>query len=400
MKKAIFVILLLALLSILAAHHLTPVELKNGLKINYGGDYRVRGILYNDFNKNDGGWFDNRLQLDFNTMVTDKLGLTWNIAAGDIIWGDADTGGGFYTRGVNLKTREMFLDYNCNLIPNLNLRTRMGQQYWSDPTSLILDDDFSGITFDTELSKLVLEAGFIKAYEGRRNKLDDAHYGFVNAMIETPVNAGVFAMYGVNNSPDFLKRTADIWVMPYINATFKPVDLKLAAVINNQSIRDNLNQTDSEMGIGFSAKANVDIGLNLGGNLLYVSENGLDSLSPYYTNGLVIFGINSDFDTSCIGWGTDSYGAIYNSGEGFLSLVGTASYTFKEKANLFAAGGFLTRDDPVGMEGNVGIDYEIAPDVHLITIGAAGISGKSIESDYDGDNNMVYFFGSQIKAAF
>jgi hypothetical protein len=133
---------------------------------------------------------------------------------------------------------------------------------------------------------------------------------------------------------------------------------------------------------------------------LYVSENGLDSLSPYYTNGLVIFGINSDFDTSCIGWGTDSYGAIYNSGEGFLSLVGTASYTFKEKANLFAAGGFLTRDDPVGMEGNVGIDYEIAPDVHLITIGAAGISGKSIESDYDGDNNMVYFFGSQIKAAF
>lgn len=395
MKKSILILLVLILVTLISAHHLTPVELSNSLKINYGGDFRVRGIAYNDFYKNNGSWCDNRLQLDFNAMIAEKIGLTWNIAVGDIIWGDYPSGGGYYTRGINLKTREMFLDYEM-----CNMKARIGQQYWCDPTSLVLDDDFSGITFDSEMGSLVMESGIIKGYEGATDRLDDATYGFVNFMIEEPYTFGLMGMYGNSHDPDPTLRSADAWAIPYMSATFAPIDISLAAVLNNQWFRDANNKVDSEMGMGVTAKVNADLGVNIGANVLYVTDKGLNSLSPYYTNGLVIFGVNSDFDSNCIGWGNSSYGAIYNSGEAFMSVVGKVSYPLSTTMNVFANAGYLTLEDPIGMEFNAGFDNEIAKDVHLIFIGAAGQSDKGLEVSYDDDNNMVYFLGGIIKAGF
>jgi hypothetical protein len=95
----------------------------------------------------------------------------------------------------------------------------------------------------------------------------------------------------------------------------------------------------------------------IGADLLYMGENGLTVLSPYYQNGLYLFG-----------WGqwNDSVTVAFpypDGNDGLLSAVGQVHYQVNPKMKAFANAGYVTtmaNNDPgVGLELNAGIEMDL-----------------------------------------
>ncbi len=382
MKKILLILLPLLAVSLLLANHLTPTELKSDLELTYGGEFRTRAIMLNDMAEDNGGWFDNRMRFDLAAKLADQLGVVWTTEVGNIVWGGA--GGGYSTSGVNLETRELYLDYQMNW---MDMKVRMGQQYWYDHRSLVLDDYFSGITADMSLAGITTEIGFIKGNEGANitPTMDDSHVAFANFIFKAPVEWGLTTMFAQNHAAN----TADIFVIPYFVLKFEPVTLDLTAVIDDQMFKDAAGEDDSQMGIAFAAKADVDLGVKLGADLLYVTEEGINTLSSYYENGMYLFGNKLPYDGVQISSG-------YNWGQAYMSIVGKASYPMNEKMEVYGAVGMAAADDPIGMELNVGMNYKILDNLTFNPVLAVGQTGKSIDTD----ESMVYMLGGLLKAEF
>lgn len=379
MKKLILMLLVVFAMSILFANQLKPFR---DLDLSYAGELRNRAILVNDVNKDNGGWFDNRMRFDLAAKLADKMGVTWTTEIGYIEWGGA--GGGYSTGGVNLETRELYLDYMMNC---MNAKIRIGQQYWADHRSLILDDYFSGITANMDVAGIPAEFGFIKGVEGSHisQTMDDAHAVFANFTFKAPVDWGITAMFG----QDHTANTADIWVMPYFMLNFEPVSVDLTAVIDQQTFPENLDGDDSAMGIAFAGKVDVDLGVKLGAEVLYVTEDGINALSPYYGNGLYLFGKQDNFDGTSID-------ADYNWGENFMAMVFKAAYPMNEKMDIFGAVGMASADDPIGTELNIGMNYKILDKLTFTPVLAIGQTGEKIDTD----ENMVYMLGGVLNTEF
>jgi hypothetical protein len=388
MKKTLLILIPLFFITLLSASHLTPVDFKGGVDLTYGGEFRTRAIMFNDPAEYDGGWFDNRLRFDINAKLADKLGVTWTTEVGNIVWGGPH--GYIGTSDINVKTRELYLDYQMSW---MDMKVRMGQQYWYDHRSLVLDDYFSGVTTDLTLAGISTELGFIKVNEGALNQLDDAHVAFANVAMKAPFDCGLTAMFGQNHAI----RTADIWLIPYFMMNFAPISIDLTAVVNNKMFPENAEGDESEMGIAFAAKADVDMGFKIGADLLYVTEEGINVLSPYYENGLYLFGNKLPYD------GVQISSSFNGGGQAYMSIVGKVAYPFNDKMDFYGAVGMATVDDPIGMELNVGMNYIIMDGFTFNPVLAVGQTGKAI--DYDPvtgkeDTNMVYMLGGLFKAEF
>lgn len=374
--------LLLALplicVTFLMASHLTPMEYTGDFQLNYGGEFRTRAIMNNDANENDGGWFDNRLRFDLAAKLADKLGVVWTTEIGDIEWAD------FGNKNVNVETRELYLDYQMNW---MDMKVRLGQQYWYDHRALVLDDYFSGISADLEIGGIPTELGFIKYYEGAINKLDDSHVAFANFLFKAPVDWGLTAMFGQCHDDN----EADIWVIPYFMLNFDPVNLDLTAVLNHKMFKDPLGEDDSEMGMAFAIKADFDLGVKLGLDVLYVDDKGINTLSPYYENGLYLFGNKLDYDgvqiNSDFNWYDQSY----------MSVVGKFAYPMSDKMEVLGAVGMTQADEPIGMEFNLGMNYKVYDKLMFCPVMAVGQTGKQWAPN---DGNMVYMLGGLLKAEF
>jgi predicted porin len=387
MKKILLLVLPLVCVTFLMASHLTPLELGNGLDLTYGGEFRTRAIMNNDLNENNGGWFDNRLRFDLAAKLGDKIGIVWTPEVGDIVWAD------YGTKNVPIETRELYLDYQMNW---METKVRLGQQYWYDHRSLVLDDYFSGITSDLNIAGIPAELGFIKGYEGAVNMLDDAHVAFANFVFKAPVEWGLTAMWGQQHA----YKTADIWIIPYLMLNFNPVSLDLTAVLDNKMFKDALGEDDSEMGMAVAAKVNFDLGAKLGLDLLYVDKKEINTLSSYYVNGLYLFGNQLPFDGVQIcsdysGWGGEN-------GEAYMSIVGSASYAFNGMMEIYGAVGMASAKDPIGTELNVGLNCKIVDKLTFNPVLAIGQTGKALEPDFGGEEqtNMVYMLGGLLKAEF
>jgi len=381
MKKILLMLLPLICVSFLMASHLTPMELNSDITINYGGEFVTRAIMNNDLGENDGGWFDNRLQLNLEAKLADRLGLAWTTEVGYITWTE------YGNKYASIETRELYLDYTT---PCEMGKIRFGQQYWYDHRALVLDDYFSGITADLNFAGFTTELGFIKGYEGAINKLDDAHVAFANFIFKAPVDWGITAMFGQKHS----QNEADIWVIPYFMLDFEPLTFDLTAVVNHQMFKDALGEDDSEMGIAFAAKADVDMGLKLGLDLLYVTKEGICTLSPYYENGLYLFGNKLAYDGVQI---DDVIYAPYEAGEdAYMSIVGKFGYPVSEKMDVCAAFGMVSRGDPIGTEFNIGMNYKVLDKLTFNPVLAIGMPGE----DYWGTDSMIYMLGGLLKAEF
>jgi hypothetical protein len=380
MKKILLLVLPLVCVTLLMASHLTPVELMSDVNIMYGGEFRTRAIMLNDLGENDGGWFDNRLRFDLAAKLGDRLGIAWNTEVGDIVWAD------YGTKNVAVETRELYLDYTCAMT---GMKVRLGQQYWYDHRSLVLDDYFSGITTDFNIAGIPTELGFIKAYEGAVNQLDDTHVAFANFAFKTPVDWGITAMWGQCHDA----KEADFWVIPYFMLNFEPVNLDLTAVINQQMFKDELGDDDSELGIAIAAKADVDLGVKVGADFLMATKEGINTLSPYYENGLYILGNKLPYDGVQL---DNLIYAPYNAGQAYMSIVGKIGYPISEKMDLNAAFGMASLDDPMGMEVNVGIDYKVIDKLTFNPVLAICMP----DEDFWGNDNMIYMLGGLLKAEF
>lgn len=382
MKKLLLVVLPLICVSFLMASHLTPMEFNDGLNLMYGGELRARAIMNNDYNENDGGWFDNRLQFNIAAKLSKTTSVFWGAEVGDITWSD------FGNQTPALETRELYIDYTMDW---MDLSIRTGQQYWYDHRALVLDDYYSGISADLTLAGIPTELGFMKSYEGALNKLDDAHVAFANFMFPTPVDWGLTAMFAQRHADN----EADIWVIPYFMLNFDPVMLDLTAVINHQMYKV-AGEDESDMGIAVAAKAEVDMTAKLGLDFLYVTEEGICTLSPFYENGLYLFGNKLPYD------GVQIADFIYDpydgAGEAYMSIVGKFSYPLNEKTDIMAAVGMASWEDPIGMEANVGIDYRINNFLSFNPVLAVGQTGEAWGEDVDG--NFVYMLGGLLKAEF
>jgi len=387
MKRILLIVLPLLFITLLSASHLTPMEMKGGVDLTYGGEFRTRAIMNNDMAENDGGWFDNRFRFDLTAKLADKLGVTWTTEVGDILWGGAD--GGFGNSNVNIETRELYLDYQMMW---MDMKVRLGQQYWYDHRSLVLDDYFSGITADMSFAGIPTELGFIKYDEGAINTLDDAHVAFANFMFKMPVDWGLTAMFDQCHA----NKTADVWVIPYFMLNFEPVMLDLTAVIDYKMFPENADGDESEMGMAVAVKADVDMGVKLGADILYVDDKGINTLSSYYENGLYLFGNKLAYDgvqinTNFNGWNDEDGEPV-----AYMSFVGKASYPMSEKREVFAAIGMAQASESIGMEFNIGMNCKVMDKLMFCPVLAIGQAGKQINAD----ENMVYMLGGLLKAEF
>lgn len=369
MKKVISILIPLMLIGILGA-----------VSFQYDGEFRARAAIYNDAAENDGGHFDNRLQLGMQANLNPDLKLYAKFEISEpslgIVWGNG--GGSIGTKGINVKTSEAYIDYRIHAIES---NIRVGQLYWNDHRSLVLDDNYSGIyLMKDDLFGFKAEFAWMKAMEGNPNVNDDYNVLMANLMGETPYPYGITLMYGDNDG------ATNITAMPYITVDIDPINFDLVAFADYQITPGG---ADDVLGIGGAAKATADLGMfEVGADLLFATGDGLTTISPYYQNGLYIYGYGPHHDGVHLYWG-DDYSAANASDDAFISAVGSIKAPIGKDMKAFAAGGLIVDH---GIEINAGVEYGIIQDLmNLAIYGAYGMN--------DNDTNN-YMFGSTIKVNF
>jgi len=366
MKKTMLILSLLLMVALVSA-----------IDFEISGEDRVRAALANDTAEEDGGWVDNRLNLGFDAQLHPDLALRLAVEIGNTVWG---AGGGGITTGESIHVTEAFLSYR---IPSIDANISVGQLYWMDKMGLIMDDYFSGVLLKKDdLAGMNTEFAWMKAREGNAFQDDDYNVFMAHANYAELLPVGVYAFFGNDASADY----SNLTVYPYISMEAENMVLDMAAFLDLQM------GNDTEIGIGGAVKGSIDLDvIELGLDALIAMENGLTTISPWYQNGLYIYGIGKHHDGAQLYWDTP-YEA---NGDTFMSLVGNVKAPLNEQIKAFAAAGMLTDR---GIEVNAGIEYELIPDLfHMAAYGAFGI--------HDDDNsvyseNSNYLFGTTLKIQF
>jgi len=376
------------------------------------GDYQARGIMFNDLDNKDSEFLDNRLHLYSTFKLNDILDLNFNLEVGYVTWGvipdvlnDVDglnfpvEGGAIGTRGLNIRTTEMNILYKMK---SLKTDIKVGQQYWADPVSLILDDYFSGISAKTTFSEsTVFELLYIKANEGHYNEADDDNVFISNFTTELVFPLGFMLLY--NDYVD--DKVKDFVAIPYVNMPYCNFDFGLTGIVDYYYKEGAKNK----IGLGSVIRTKYDNEkINAGLDFLTVNKYGINYLSPWYQNGLQIFGIGKIHDSSNLGW---SSAYEYDNGVGFSSLVLNGGYVINDELSAFVTGGLIsTLDDGAdiserlnkhnyGKEINAGFNYQIIPETLSIDVfGALGKTGD-LYNVAQRDQGL-YQLGTVLRASF
>ncbi|MDD4310617.1 MAG: hypothetical protein PHO32_09570, partial [Candidatus Cloacimonetes bacterium] len=291
-----------------------------------------------------------------------------------ITWGG--NGGGLSTNAVNIETSELYIDY---MIAALDAKIRVGQQYWADHRSLVLDDYFSGIMFSKDLAGgFKSEFAFMKILENNKNAVDDYNVFMANMQSETPFPWGVTMMGGYLADSN----NGNVTLMPYFSMESGPAKLDITPFMDYQ-----IYPGDDEMGFGVAAKADLDMDImQVGGDLLFATENGLTTLSPWYQNGLYIYGIGAHHDGLNLHWNTPYSG----NSDSFLSAVGKVRASMVEKTTFFAAAGLVLDH---GFEVNGGLEYQVIEDI-------MSLAGYAALGLHDSDDTFNYAVGTTLQINF
>ncbi len=350
---------------------------------DFSGELRERAAMYNDSSENDGGRIDNRMVLNMMSQLDPRLDIAIKLEIGNIIWGDPATGGNTSTRGINIETLELYLDLK---FPNIDSHLRVGQQYWADHRSLILDDQFSGIVFSmNDFMSYKTDFAFIKHTENNDNLKDDYNVFLANFQAEQPYDSGLLALVG----RDQQAKASNITLMPYVMIPLGMINLDATIFVDYQT---STNQKD-RFGFGTALRAEMNMDdLEFYGDLLAVSEDGLTTISPYYQNGLYMFGYGTHHDGVGIYW-NDDYSAANNQ-DGFLSAVVGMKYPLTDDMKVFGAlGQVMTFEDSIGSELNAGMEYQVITDTLKVSpFGALGFP--------NGGADMNYLLGANLTVNF
>jgi len=378
---------LLALIPVLMAASLFAYD------FDWDGEFRTRAAIYNRADGEPGGHIDNRLQLGLKSELVSGLTLRAKFEIGqnggfqNMVWGE--NGGGISTNGINVKTNEAYIEYRINTIKS---NVRIGQQYWADHRGLVLDDTFSGISIGTEMpGGFTGMFGYGKYAEGNFWNRSDDMQGFMFSLdTVTPMEAGLQGYLSwtrinpVTTDPKLLKF---ISIQPYATIQMDPISIDGVLFVQSNDSYNPVNQkVEGDLTFGAALKADIDIAaLEVAGDVLYISENGLNTLSNYYQNGLYLFGMGEFHDWLGLWWGASG-------NDDYLGLTAQAKYEIKPGMKLFGAAGMVLN---TGMEVNGGLEMCLVPDLLILAMyGAYGLL------DDDVNDKDSYALGSTIKLTF
>jgi len=359
MKKLTIVLGILALVGILCA-----------IDFDYSGELRTRGAAtYDDVSEAYHHRIESRFRLALDANIAENLGIHSSFEVGDFPWG---TYGG---EDFQVETNEVYLDYH---MPCLDANLQVGKLYWADHNSLVLDDFFTGMLFTAnDLAGLKAELGMMK---------------YPTSLVDTSSTPSTWYMAGVHNDtylPLGITMMAgyqddislqSISIMPYATLQYKCGWIDLNPFIDQQSDR-------KKTGYGIAVKAGMQNGpVELGADVLYAAKNGLAVCSPWYQNGLYLYGTGTHHDALNMYWNSPY---MYNE-KSFTSLVGKTGFQINEKAKLFAAVGTLT---DLGSEANLGCEFQIIPtNLCLAVYGAMGKQYKTDRMDLAAGTTVMVNF--------
>ena len=357
------------------------------LEFTLDGEARTRAVVYYaDASNEAGSHIDNKLWLGANLFIDPSLKLRLNLQLGDVVWGlaDDDLPGGGISAGVPVSAYELYVDHRIGAIKS-NLR--VGQQYWADHRSLMLDDSFSGVTFSSDdVLGMQTTLGWIKQVEGNRYLAGDDVNSFLLGL--SGKVWGLQAFYTLNEDDGSGVSTDIATALPYLDLALNPVNIDVTGIVQHSH-----SVTDSDFDYGAAARISAEFQpLELGLDALYYAneDGGLNySLSPYYMNKLYIFGIGQHFD-GWVGWDpVNWYWGQTDDPKTYLGGVGYARLAFGKKLDLFAAGGLVRK---TGWEVNGGLELQLGANFQLAAYGAYG--------QHLGHAKPSYLIGSTLKASF
>lgn len=353
---------------------LVPVLLMTALyavDFDISGEFRTRAAIYNDFAENDGGHVDGRFNIGFDSQFHKNLSFRVAAEVGDIVWGN---GGGAIGTSEAVEITELNFNYKIDAI---DANIIVGQQYWMDRMALVMDDYFSGIMLQKQIGDgISTEFAWMKGVEGIKTAKDDYDVFMAHAQLNQDNPVGMYLFFGNDSDIDY----SNLSLMPYV-----ALEMGIASV-DATAFMDMQMADDTEMGFGAAVKAKLDMDLfELGLDVLMATEHGLTTISPWYQNGLYIYGIGKHHDGLNLYWGTP-YEA---NAELFTSAVGSLRAPLNENVAAFAAMGYLK---DMGFEANAGIEYELIPDLmNMSAYGAFGVHDNEV-------NN--YILGTSMKLEF
>lgn len=363
MKKVLALLIPIMLISMLSA-----------VDLDFSGEFRTRAAVYNNCMEDAGGHIDNRFRLALDSELYDGLNLHAMVEIGDITFGDSSTGGALSANAINIETSELYIDY---MIAALDAKIRVGQQYWADHRSLVLDDYFSGVVLSKEdFYGLNAELAMMKIMENNKFAVDDYNVFMANLQSESPFPWGLMMMGGYYADSN----NGNITIMPYVTLEAGPATLDITPFMDYQMYPGD----NDEMGFGAAVKADMDMGMmQLGADLLLATENGITTLSPWYQNGLYIYGIGAHHDGLNLYWGTP----YSHNSDTFISAVGKVRAPMGEKINLFAAAGMV---QDLGLELNGGIEYQVIEDI-------MSLAGYAAFGSHDTNDVTNYAVGTTLQ---
>lgn len=270
---------------------------------------------------------------------------------------------------MSVESNEMYIDYYINA---LDANLKVGQQYWADHRSLILDDYFSGIVLTKEdFAGMKAEFAMMKIVQ---------NVFLANLQGESPIPFGMLTLAGYTAGSN----NGNFTIMPYLTVTAGPASFDITPFVDYQfKPGDN-----DEMGMGAAIKADGKLAdMEAGVDLLFAAKNGLSSLSPWYQNGLYIYGIGENHDGVNLYWRTPYSG----NSKSFVSAVGKLRKPINETLTAYGAAGMLT---DMGWEVNAGVEMNMFEDI--MKLAAFGAYGGGTE----GAKPSNYVLGTSVVVNF
>jgi len=309
MKKIVaFVVILIMAISLSA-------QFKTGMA------FRTRAEMFS-MNENVQVWrritdlrFNPYLSYTQNEYLTAKLVFE----IGDIGFGTAGQGGAIGTDGINVETKNLFLQ----ITPNKENTVIVGLQPYKDFHSLLMDTDIAGISWKNKYALAGKDltsffAWFVSSDEDE-SLVDEQTYSFGNTelVVDFEYQINDKMKIGVNNMAQFSRKEIatdlhltglNLWSAPYFAGTFNKFYMEAVLGLNN--IRPDFESPEGTVvnaediyspehaGIMLSLKTKYDINEEAAARFNFIFRDGdkeylggfasYYGLKSYYSSGLEI----------------------------------------------------------------------------------------------------------------
>lgn len=331
-----------------------------------GGDFRLRSVFSNiagadpivgggesgGFPTEDGdtkSFFDTRLRLYWDFRPSELLRIHYRMEIGDVRFGGGvedgsdvsgnlvpvigpGSGGGVGADGVNVETKNIFIEFAVPVIPGLKFRGGIlgyGDRYDFN----ILADDFAGIQLLYQRGDITAHFIYLKFFEGdTRDNADDSDWFGIDGQLQVSATTSIAATFYYwvdqeNRRADFAADPFQYWIGGEVNSRLGPVQLNAYAIYNRGEgffgRRSGKNQ-------GFNLSIAGDMPLafaKVGLQFQYISgeEGSKQQLEGGARDGESISAWVSYFNRMYQGPEIISLGPVIDVGDGFSSKWGTGN---------------------------------------------------------------------------